>query len=162
MPNFGKLNDARRLTPWSSAEHDAFVSAHYGSLLSEPAVAEAYVQDYERKEKEFDEAYAQQGEMLAQSSKTAGGEPQTLPAIEKIDWDPRKKFAQVKTPEEIAQEEAAKAEAKAKKDAEKAAKDAAKAEAKAAATAEKARVKAEAKAQKEAAKASKKAEKSAQ
>lgn len=122
MQDFSKIDKRLGLTPWSLQEHANYVASKYGSLLQDPQIAEAYVTQYEKKEEEFDVAYELQKELLKNSSITAGGEPQKLPDIQKIDWNPRPKFAPKKTAEQIAEETALKAEEKAKKDADKLAK----------------------------------------
>lgn len=92
-PNLKKLDDAFRLTPWSDVTHADFIAGNYGSLLENPERAEQYVDGYEKAEKRFDEAYEEQRKLLSEASKRSGESGQTLPDIEKIDWDPRKRFA---------------------------------------------------------------------
>ncbi len=141
MADISKLDKAYRLSPWFIKEHADHVAGRYGSLLSDPAAAEAYVAEYEKKEAEFDVAYENQRAMLRQASKAAGDKPQELPDLEKLEWNPRGYFSAQETPEELEAKkleleakEAAKAEKKAQKEAEKAeakeAKKLAKAEAK--------------------------------
>lgn len=132
MVDFLNLDKKYRLVPWMDKDHSAYVTGKYGSLLQNPQAAENYVVEYEKKEKFFDEAYEKQREFIGAASVSEGMDPQVLPDIEKIDWNPRTKFAQAKTAEEIAAEEFAKSEAKAMKDAQKAEAKAQKAAAKAA------------------------------
>lgn len=98
--DFSNLDKRYGLTPWSLAEHAAYVTGQYGKVFTEPAVAEAYIQAYEKKEAEFDIAYELQRTLLRQASVVAGGKPQELPDQVKIDWNPRKLFKQP-TKEEV-------------------------------------------------------------
>lgn len=95
MPNLENLDRQFRLQPWGLPEHDGYVTAHYGSLLSTPEAAEAYVQEYEKREKAADEAYELQRTLLRAGCVKVGDAPQELPDLVKLDWNPRKKFPQV-------------------------------------------------------------------
>lgn len=97
MPNLDNLDNQFRLTPWSSVVHADFVAGRYGALLQEPARAERYREQYVEKEKDFEKAYELQRTLLRESSKKQNEPPQELPNLEKIDWDPRKRFG-VKEP----------------------------------------------------------------
>jgi hypothetical protein len=95
MPNFQVLSDTFRLTPWSLQEHADYVLQEYGKLLSRPDAAQAYVDGYKDAEEKFDQAYANQQEFLNRTTMAVGAQPQVLPVIQRIDWDPVKRLAAI-------------------------------------------------------------------
>jgi hypothetical protein len=92
MPDFNKLDQQFRLQPWLYPAHRGFVSSRYGSLLATPKAAEAYLKEYEDKEKAFDAAYERQRELLRTACIGKDQAPQELPDPEKISWDVRSQF----------------------------------------------------------------------
>lgn len=95
MPNFKKLDDQYRLTPWNDAQHAAYVAGQYGAMLGQgkTAKAEIYVKTYRQKEIVWDATYEKQKEYFEIAPVQLGTEPQELPELVKIDWDPTKRFA---------------------------------------------------------------------
>lgn len=94
MANLQVLDQQFRLLPWIDPVHKEFVSGQYGSKLCDKKMAEAYLVEYEKREKLADEAYELQRTLLRQSSTKAGEIPQELPPVEKLDWNPRERFKQ--------------------------------------------------------------------
>lgn len=86
------LDKDYRLTPWLHRTHSDIVAGRYGSMLENKEKAEEYRLKYVEKEKEADEAYVHQQELMTQSMHKLGEPPQVLADIEKIPWDPRERF----------------------------------------------------------------------
>ncbi len=91
MPDFHRLDQKFRLTPWSLKEHAGYVAGTYGSLLGQDAMKAAeYVEGYKKAEAAFDSAYELQRQLLRNSMHNEGEKPQELLDPVKMEWDPTK------------------------------------------------------------------------